>query len=175
MLASNALGHRLVAGHLDFDAPKTPAQRPNMTKLLFLDDHTRDLYVNWGEEAARAVSSLRLLAGSASEDAELTALVGELILKSPEFASMWANHPVENCMSGLKIMHHPEVGRLELNFEVLSQPDNSGQRLLMYTAEENSASAAGVHLLASSSQSREAATLAPYPDRESPSSSFSAR
>lgn len=152
VLAWNALGHKLVAGHLDFDSPNVPAERPNMTKLLFLDGHTRALYVNWPEEAARAVSSLRLLAGKSAEDAELTGLVGELTLKSPEFARLWAKHPVQNCMSGLKLMHHPEVGTLELNFEVLAQPDESGQRILMYSADEDSPAAAGLQLLATISK-----------------------
>jgi transcriptional regulator with XRE-family HTH domain len=148
VLAWNKLGHRLVAGHLHFESPNTPAERPNMTRLLFLDEHTRALYMNWPEEAARAVSSLRLLAGTAPDDLELTALVGELTLKSPEFAKLWAKHPVQNCMSGMKLMHHPEVGTLELNFEVLAQPDESGHRVLMYTADEGSPAAAGLRLLA---------------------------
>ncbi|WP_043423404.1 helix-turn-helix transcriptional regulator [Arthrobacter sp. 9MFCol3.1] len=152
VLAWNALGHKLVAGHLDFDSPNDLAERPNMTKLLFLDGHTRALYVNWPEEAARAVSSLRLLAGKSAEDPELTGLVGELTLKSPEFAKLWAKHPVQNCMSGLKLMHHPEVGTLELNFEVLAQPDESGHRILMYTADEDSPAAAGLQLLATTSK-----------------------
>jgi hypothetical protein len=152
VLAWNPLGHKLVAGHLDFDSTNVPAERPNMTKLLFLDGHTRALYVNWPEEAARAVSSLRLLAGKSAEDAELTGLVGELTLKSPEFAKLWAKHPVQNCMSGMKLMHHPEVGTLELNFEVLAQPDESGHRILMYTADEDSPAAAGLQLLAAASK-----------------------
>ena len=41
VLAWNRAGHRLVASHLDFDAPDTPSQRPNMTRMLFLDEATR--------------------------------------------------------------------------------------------------------------------------------------
>lgn len=96
----------------------------------------------------RAVSLLRLLAGAAPNDQELTALVGELTLKSPEFARRWAKHPVQNCMSGKKMMQHPLVGTLELNFEVLAQPDESGHRILMYTANERNPAAAGLRLLA---------------------------
>ncbi|MFJ5955438.1 helix-turn-helix domain-containing protein [Paenarthrobacter sp. NPDC092416] len=153
VLAWNNLGHKLVAGHLAFDSPNDPAERPNMTKMLFLDEHTRALYMNWPEEAARAVSSLRLLAGATPNDQELTAVVGELTLKSPEFAKLWAKHPVQNCMSGLKMMHHPEVGTLELNFEVLAQPDESGHRILMYAADEGSPAASGLRLLATTPES----------------------
>lgn len=147
VLAWNPLGHRLVAGHLDLASPETPSTRPNMTRMLFLDPHTRELYSRWQEEATRAVASLRRLAGITSDDLELAALVGELTMKSPDFATLWAKHPVENCMSGLKYMHHPEVGDLELNFEVLTQPDESGHRILMYTADPGTPAAEALQLL----------------------------
>ncbi|MGW7029889.1 MmyB family transcriptional regulator [Streptomyces xanthophaeus] len=41
MLAWNRLGHTLFAGHLGRGAPDLPAQRPNMARLVFLDNHTR--------------------------------------------------------------------------------------------------------------------------------------
>lgn len=71
ILAWNRLGHLLLAGHLDYAAPDRPADRPNLTRMLFLDPHHRDLYPNWREEAARAVASLRLMAGRNSGDREL--------------------------------------------------------------------------------------------------------
>ncbi|MDQ5862608.1 MAG: helix-turn-helix transcriptional regulator [Actinomycetota bacterium] len=138
VLAWNQAGHRLIASHLDFDAPDTPSQRPNMTRMLFLDEATRSLYPHWRSEAGRAVASLRLLSGRFADDTELAALVGELTLKSPEFAAMWAEHPVENCMSGHKTLNHPQLGSLELGFEVLTMPDDSGHRILTYTAEPSS-------------------------------------
>lgn len=149
VLAWNRLGHKLVAGHVEFDGPNYPSTRANMTRMLFLDEHTRELYTRWHEEATRAVSSLRLLAGATTDDPELTELVGELTVKSPEFSSLWAKHPVVNCMSGLKYMHHPEVGDLELNFEVLTPPDESGHRVLMYTADGGTAGYVALQLLGS--------------------------
>lgn len=135
VLGWNGLGHRLVAGHLDFDSPRRIPDRPNMTRMLFLDEHTKELYARWHEEAVRAVASLRVLGGRSPEDPELTALVGELTVKSPEFSKLWAEHPVERCVSGVKYFRHPEVGDFELNFEVLTPPDDSGHRVLMYTPD----------------------------------------
>ncbi|MBT2501316.1 helix-turn-helix transcriptional regulator [Curtobacterium sp. ISL-83] len=154
VLGWNALGHRLVAGHLDFDSPERIADRPNMTRLLFLDAHTRELYTRWQEEAVRAVSSLRVLGGKSPEDAELTALVGELTVKSPEFGNLWAKHPVKNCVSGSKSFQHPEVGGFDLDFEVLTPPDDSGHRMLMYTARPGTAAASALDLLARSGETR---------------------
>lgn len=141
VLAWNTAAHRLVGSGEDFDAPESPGRRPNMTRMLFLDPATRALYPQWRTEAGRAVASLRLLSGRFADDADLAALVGELTLKSPEFAVMWAEHPVENCMSGQKTLLHPDVGTLELGFEVLTMPDDSGHRILTYTAEPGSSSA----------------------------------
>jgi transcriptional regulator with XRE-family HTH domain len=135
VLGWNRLGHRLVAGHLGFDSPGHAVDRPNMTRMLFLDEHTKELYARWHEEAVRAVASLRVLGGKNPEDPELTALVGELTVKSPEFSRMWAKHPVERCVSGVKYFRHPEVGEFELTFEVLTPPDDSGHRVLMYTPD----------------------------------------
>jgi transcriptional regulator with XRE-family HTH domain len=138
ILAWNQAGHRLVASHLDFDAPEAPSRRPNMTRMLFLDKATRALYPHWHTEAGRAVASLRLLSGRFADDTELAALIGELTLKSPEFAALWAGHPVENCMTGQKTLDHPKIGSLTLGFEVLTMPDDSGHRVLTYIAEPES-------------------------------------
>lgn len=140
VLAWNALGHALVARHLDPRGPEQPDVRPNLTRLLFLDEATRALYPDWSTEAARAVASLRLLSGRFADDPPLASLIGELTLKSPEFARMWAEHPVDSCMSGTKTIRHPVLGDLELDFEVLSMPDSSGHRLLTYTAAPESRS-----------------------------------
>jgi transcriptional regulator with XRE-family HTH domain len=139
VLAWNSLAHALLAGHCDLGAPSRPAERPNLTRMLFLDPHTRDLYADWDEEAARNVATLRLIAGRYPDDRELAELIGELTVKSEAFAALWSKHPVANCVWGTKRLRHPEVGELELAFEALDVPDGSGQRLVTYTAEPGSA------------------------------------
>jgi transcriptional regulator with XRE-family HTH domain len=147
VLAWNPLGHLLLAGHLDFAAPGRAADRPNLTRMLFLDPHHRDLYPRWQDEAARAVASLRVMAGRHKDDLELAGLIGELCMKSPEFASLWSRHPVANCVSGTKHFRHPEIGELTLEFEALLLPDESGHRLLMYHAVPDTPSDAALRLL----------------------------
>ncbi|MBM9504064.1 helix-turn-helix transcriptional regulator [Actinacidiphila acididurans] len=147
ILAWNPAGHALIAGHLDFAAPDSHCDRPNLQRLLFLDPHTRELYPRWEEEAKRAVSSLRLMAGRYSDDRRFAELIGELLLKSPEFATLWQRHPVHNCVCGTKSFHHPLVGPLDLSFESLHMPDDSGQWILMYSAEAGSPSDSALRLL----------------------------
>ncbi len=151
VLAWNPLGHLLLAGHLDFDAPQRPADRPNLTRMLFLDPHTRELYRNWSAEATMAVASMRFVAAQFRDDRELAELIGELIVNSPDFATLWAKHPVQKCTSGVKQFRHPEVGDFDLGFEVLHLPDANGQRLMTHTAEPASPAESALALLRSAS------------------------
>ena len=67
-LAWNRLGHALLAGHLAPESPDTPASRPNLTRMLFLDAEYRALYTNWHDQAQLAVAALRLDAGRHPDD-----------------------------------------------------------------------------------------------------------
>jgi hypothetical protein len=147
VLAWNRLGHALLAGHLDPAAPERTEARPNHLRLLFLDPHTRELYRNWAEESALAVASLRYTAAHFPDDRLLAELVGDLSIHSPEFARLWARHDVRLCSSGTKLLRHPEVGDLELHYEVLGLPDSNGQRILTHTAAAGSGSADALRLL----------------------------
>jgi len=147
VLAWNSTAHRLLAGHYDEHSPDSVETRPNLTRMLFLDPHTRELYADWELEAERSVASLRLVAGRHPDDRYLAELIGELSMKSPEFAQLWSGHSVLNCSFGTKHFQHPEVGRMELGFEVVQFPDGSAHRLLMYTAHAGTASAAALGLL----------------------------
>ncbi|MFD7639714.1 helix-turn-helix domain-containing protein [Kitasatospora sp. NPDC059795] len=151
-LAWNPLGHALLAGHLDPSAPDLPAERPNLARLLFLDPHTRELFTHWEAETKVAVAALRLTVGRYPEDRQLAELVGQLAIHSPEFASLWARHPVRECTAGTKSFHHPLVGELDLGLENLRPSDSSDHRILLYIPEPGSPSAAAVDLLAGTLQ-----------------------
>lgn len=147
VLAWNELGHQLLAGHYDADSPYSAETRPNLTRMLFLDPHTRELYSRWDEEAKRSVASLRLVAGRHPNDLHLAEVIGELSMKSSEFADLWSRHPVLNCTFGVKYFQHPVVGQLELSFEVAQLPDDSAHRILMYSATPGTPSEAALRLL----------------------------
>jgi transcriptional regulator with XRE-family HTH domain len=147
ILAWNRAGHLLLAGHLDAEAPARLEDRPNQLKLLFLDPHTRDLYVDWEDDAALAVASLRYVAAQFADDRRLAELVGGLSMHSAEFARLWAGHDVRLCTSGSKRFRHPKVGELELGYEVLHLPEGNGQRILTHTAAPGSSSFAALRLL----------------------------
>lgn len=161
VLAWNPLGHALLAGHLDPAAPDHRGERPNLSRMLFLDPHTRELYRSWEEEARANVAYLRLSAGRHPDDRELAALVGELSMNSPEFAALWARHPVNDCLFGSKALHHPVVGRLDLAFEAMPLPEGGGHRMLLYSAGPGSADEAALRLLAGAAAGAPAVVAGP--------------
>ncbi|RSM64225.1 transcriptional regulator [Actinoplanes sp. ATCC 53533] len=148
VLAWNRTGHALYAGHLDPDSPGRPAERPNMARLVFLDAHTRDLYADWRAKARAVVGSLRLASGRHPDDPALAALVGELTVKSTEFASMWADHPVKVSDVATYEMRHPLVGGMRVTQQMLHT--ESGPYLVVATTEPGSPSQAAMTLLAHS-------------------------
>ncbi|MDO5084547.1 MAG: helix-turn-helix transcriptional regulator [Arachnia propionica] len=147
ILAWNTAGHRLLARHLDVDAPEREDDRPNQLRLLFLDECTRELYPDWDHEAALAVASLRYVAAQFADDRRVVELVGELSMNSQDFARLWAGHDVRLCTSGFKRLRHPEVGEIELGYEMLHLPEGNGQRILTHTAEPGSPSSAALRRL----------------------------
>jgi transcriptional regulator with XRE-family HTH domain len=149
VLAWNALGHALFAGHVDFDSPSRPGERPNMSIMLFLDPHYRELYVDWKAKARGNVADLRKHSVEHPDDPRLTAVVGELTMKSPEFAALWANHPVRSCDPIRRDYRHPLVGCLSLSQEAWLQTIDSDQRLVVMSAEPGSPSEAALRLLSS--------------------------
>jgi hypothetical protein len=88
-------------------------------------------------------------AGCYPDDPRLSALVGELSVKSPDFRRLWATHDVKEKNHGVKRLHHPLVGELSLNFESFRMSGDSDQSLVTYHAEPGSPSAEALRLLAS--------------------------
>jgi hypothetical protein len=105
--------------------------------------------VPWEQKASDVVSYLRMDAGCHPDDPRLSALVGELSVKSEEFRRLWATHDVKEKNFGVKQLRHPLVGDLTLNFESFPLSDGTEQALITYHAEPGSPSAEALRLLAS--------------------------
>ncbi|CKH00224.1 helix-turn-helix transcriptional regulator [Mycolicibacterium smegmatis] len=154
ILAWNALGHALFAGHVDPSLVDRPSERPNLARLLFLDPHTRELYADWERKARAVVGNLRLVAGRFPEDALLAGLIGELSMKSPEFVSLWADHRVKPCEADTYDLRHPLVGAFTVTQQNLKIARNAEQSLCLVTTAAGSASADTMELLARSVQGK---------------------
>jgi transcriptional regulator with XRE-family HTH domain len=145
VLAWNDAGHALFAGHLDRAAPDRPRHRPNMARLVFLDAHTRELYADWPAKARAVVGTLRLASGLHQDDAALASLVGELSLRSGEFASWWADHRVKSSGDAVYEMRHPLVGAMTVTQQALRTEE--GAHVVIATTEPGSPSHAAMTLL----------------------------
>ncbi|MFF6976670.1 helix-turn-helix domain-containing protein [Streptomyces sp. NPDC008343] len=146
---SDILAWNRMAAAVFGDWSELPAQERNWARLVFLKPEYRDLFVEWDQKASDMVAFLRMDAGCHSDDPRLSALVGELSLKSEEFRRLWANHDVKEKSYGVKRLRHPLVGELALNFESFRLSDGTEQVLITYHAEPGSASAEALRLLAS--------------------------
>ena len=127
-----------------------PPEERNWARLTFLSEDMRTLFdETWQQKASDMVSFLRMEAGCYPNDPLLSALVGELSVKSEEFRRLWAEHDVREKGHGVKRLRHPVVGELTLSFESMRLPDDYEQTLVTYHAEPGSPSAEGLRLLAS--------------------------
>lgn len=62
-------------------------------------------------------------------------LVGELAVRSTEFATLWARHDVEDTTRGRMRVEHPLVGELNLDGDAYPMPGAPGPVLIVRTAE----------------------------------------
>ncbi|MBB5956069.1 PAS domain-containing protein [Saccharothrix tamanrassetensis] len=147
VLAWNALAEALY-GFADLE----PEMR-NSARYSFLHPEARTFYRDWPAIAADTVAVLRLDAGRYPDDARLAALVGELSVKDETFRKLWAQHAVLEKTHGTKLIHHPVVGDLDLDYEMMRLPGDPGLHLAVYTAKENSPTEERLRLLASWSAS----------------------
>ncbi|KUL38512.1 helix-turn-helix transcriptional regulator [Actinoplanes awajinensis] len=144
VLGANQLGRAVFAPLFATAAPV-----PNLARFIFLDPAAQTFYVGWEQLAADTVALLRAEAGRDPYDRGLTDLIGELSTRSEVFRTWWAAHNVRLHRSGVKYMHHPEVGPLTLAYESLDLATDPGLRLNAYTAEPGSRSREALDLLAS--------------------------
>jgi transcriptional regulator with XRE-family HTH domain len=126
--------HAMRALIIDFE--KVPPERRNMVWLSFMEPSVKSLYVDWERVARESIAHLRAASTRIPDDIALAHLVGELVLKSPDFARWWALHDVKEKGSGYKQLDHSQVGRLNLNYEVLALIDDPDQRLVVYMAAD---------------------------------------
>ena len=145
ILAMNQLARALYSPVLT--QPRRPA---NTARFVYLNpDAAREFFVDYDQITRDAAAMLRLEAGRNPHDEELVTLIGELSTRSELFRQRWASQDVRFHRSGRKRLHHPIVGRLDLDFEAMELPSEPGLQLNIYTAAAGTPSADALKLLAS--------------------------
>jgi transcriptional regulator with XRE-family HTH domain len=142
LIASNLMGRALFAPHFE-------AERPNLARFIFLDPRAKEYYADWPLARSMTAAMLRFEAGRDPLNSDLTALIGELSTLSPQFRNDWADRDVHEHRTGQKVYRHPEVGEIEITFDVFELPGETGLSICTYSVEEDSESADKFALLAS--------------------------
>jgi hypothetical protein len=143
ILATNKLGAALWSEM--FVQPQRP---PNFGRFVFLDPRAQGFYRDWDDAAQQTVALLRSEAGRSPFDRILSDLVGELSTRSDAFRTLWASHDVREHRTGVKLVHHPIVGDIDLSYEAMGLSSQKDLLLIGYTATPGSASFEALQLLA---------------------------
>lgn len=137
------------AAALFTDFAVIPANQRNYVRVLFTHPVVRALHVRWEDAARGAVASLRMEAAHNPDDPDLAILVGELSVQDADFRTWWASHHAATASYGTKHYRHPVVGDLTLDCDMWASPDDSGQRLMVLTAEPGTPTHERLRILAS--------------------------
>lgn len=142
-VATNRLGRALFSEM--FEDSRQPV---NAARFAFLDARAQTFYRDWESNTRQIVALLRVEAGRSPFDRKLSDLVGELSTRSDLFRKLWGAHDVRQHRSGIKSVHHPIVGDLDLDYLGLDLASGQSLQMLVFSAAPGSASHDGLQLLA---------------------------
>lgn len=140
-------GLRLTRAELDYlftlcgRAPGAAPAHESAVYRWFTDPVARRLYLPGDYDyTGRALASLlRDDFVRHGNDSLAGQVMRALLAQSPEFAGLWARAEIGLRLASEKRLEHPEVGRLDVYCQTLSDTQ-SGQALLIYTATPGSKS-----------------------------------
>ena len=125
-----------------------PGLASNFLWRWFTDPDLRSRYSADQHDAlgGEYVADLRATAGRRGTDPIVRALIAELSRASSEFRTIWQRREVAVRRTTRKVLTHPEVGRLDLQCDVVLSPP-SGQRLVLFRPEPGTGTAERLAML----------------------------
>ena len=102
LLAANPAGFRLLPGLAEW-----PARQRNTIRYTFLHPAAWALWPDWEQKARGCVAHLHAVAGADPDAPDLAAIIGELVVKSPDFSRLWDRYEVRRIGDGEKVFRHP--------------------------------------------------------------------
>jgi hypothetical protein len=122
----------IVGGGLGLLDPRNGAP-PNLVRFVFAHPAARSVFPEWRTAADEQVARLRRAVTHWSHDEAAVALLDEL-RENPEFEVRWDAHPIGEKRRDSKRVTHPEVGDLDLDYEVLDLAGNDELQLITWLA-----------------------------------------
>ncbi|WP_404714310.1 helix-turn-helix transcriptional regulator [Sphingomonas sp. MMS24-J13] len=114
------------------DYAQLPREQRNILRLIFSHPRVRTVQEDWMKVARFVVGAFRADAMRAGAGAEIADLVEELSRTSPEFAMLWRENDIAAHGEGVKRIHHPEIGLLELEFSTFSVEGRPDLGMIVY-------------------------------------------
>lgn len=120
----NVLARNTALLHL-FDGWPDRDESPNLLRYIFLDPAARELVVDWEQRASRVVAEFRADAGAHADEADVHAVLNELLQSSTVFAHWWTRHTVVDREGGLRQFRHPGaiLHYQQITFRLATRPD----------------------------------------------------
>lgn len=114
----------------------------NCLRTFFLSRRYRERLRYWDESAPSVLAEYRADAARYADDDSFSALADELGAASGAFAELWERHDVRGRPQGIKEFDHPDVGYLAFEHTTLQLTDRPDLRLVLYTAQPQTATPA---------------------------------
>jgi transcriptional regulator with XRE-family HTH domain len=114
------------------DYSKLPEGQRNVLRMMFRDARVRAAQANWRNVARFVVASFRADVARAGAAGMVQSLVDELCATSPEFAAMWRDNDVQAHGDGAKVLHHPDVGPLSMEFSAFAVDGRPDLNMVVY-------------------------------------------
>ncbi|MCJ2184950.1 helix-turn-helix transcriptional regulator [Novosphingobium sp. 1949] len=110
-----------------------PKEHRNILRLMFSSARIQAAQEDWMRIARFVVGSFRADAARAGAGQEIRQLVEELSAMSPLFATLWGDNEVVGHGSGVKRLHHPDLGKLELEFSTFAVEGRQDLVMMIYS------------------------------------------
>jgi transcriptional regulator with XRE-family HTH domain len=117
------------------DETRFEGYRRSVGYRWFLEPGARDVYPAEDHEmhSRSFTADIRTVYAKHGPHSRAGAMVRSLLEESPEFSELWEAHEVRSTHPREKRLQHPEVGILEMQCQILLDPEQ-GQTLLVLTA-----------------------------------------
>ncbi|OLT38190.1 transcriptional regulator [Actinomadura sp. CNU-125] len=112
-----------------------PSQRNSMW-LCLMHPQLREYYLDRERMVREGIAHLRAAWAAYPDDRALTDLIAEFTTDHEDFARLWAEQDVKVNARGVKMLRHPEVGVIAVQFETLRPLQDPDHLLVIYRAAD---------------------------------------